>query len=308
MIDITILGNNSALPAHGRWPTSQIVAIRDYNFLVDCGEGTQMLMQQYGKGWGKLHHIFISHLHGDHYYGLIGLLTSMNLLGRTMPLHIYASPELEAIINAQISIGGGKLNYDLLFHTLVENSEIVTLLDEKYFKVEYFPVQHRIPCYGFKFTAKTTGRKIDPEMCRHYGVPTYFYSKLKEGQDYESSIYGLVKNEWVTKDGPKSPQYAYCADTLYFEEIIPYIKDVDTIYYETTFLKCDEERATLRYHSTTHQAAKIAQLAQVKRLLIGHYSSRYSDVHEFELEAREIFANTFATSSGHTFQIFYNQD
>ncbi len=308
MIQLTILGNNSALPAHGRWPTAQMIAIKDKHFLVDCGEGTQMRMQALHIGWSKLHHIFISHLHGDHFYGLIGLLTSMNLLGRTQPLHIYAPPELEPILSIQWRIGGASLQYELHFHPLEQTVEEVILLDDNHVRISAFPVQHRIPCYGFKFISKSMGRKILPEACEAYQIPTSAYASLKNGEDYIDAHNNIIKNELLSTPGPKAASYAYCADTLYTESILPYIQGCHTIYHETTFLKADANKAASRFHSTTHDAANIAKLAQVTQLLIGHYSSRYLTTEVFEQEAREIFAPTIATETGAVYTIKYQKE
>lgn len=303
MITLTIIGNNSAIPAHGRWPTSQIVAIRDQHFLVDCGEGTQTRLQQQGIGWSRIHHIFISHLHGDHYYGLIGLLTSMNLLGRTQELHLYAAPELEEILQLQINISGGKLNYPLHFHSIDNAGEHRVLLDDKYFKVTCFPVAHRIPCHGFIFTAKNSGRKLLPEKCAAYDIPSSFFGQIKEGADYIDATGKVIANALLTENPLPELTYAFCADTVYDEQIIPYIQDCHTIYHEATFLKIDTQKAIDRFHSTTEQAATIALKANVQRLLLGHYSSRYEQVTDFELEARIVFPNSFATHTGDVFEI-----
>lgn len=306
MITISILGNNSALPAHGRYPSSQVVAIRDQHFMVDCGEGTQLQLQRLHLGWGKIEHIFISHLHGDHYFGLIGLLTSMNLLGRTIALTIYGPPELEAILQMQISVGGGSLNYPLIFNPIDNNGTHKVLLDTPYYSVTCFPVKHRIPCHGFLFKAKNSGRKINPEACEAHQVPTNFYASLRAGQDFVTAQGDIVKNELLTADPPEEPTYAYCADTVYTESILPYITGCHTIYHESTYLKKDLEKAESRFHSTTHQAATIALQAGVKRLLLGHYSSRYEEVDEFETEAKEIFPNSVATHSGEVFTITFD--
>lgn len=303
MIHLSILGNNSALPAYDRWPTAQLVQIRDQHFLVDCGEGTQIRLQQMNIGWAKIKHIFISHLHGDHYYGLIGLVTTMNLLGRKQDLHIYGPPELEEILHIQISISGGSLNYTLHFHPIDNNGLVATLMEDKYYKVSCFPVAHRIPCHGFIFTAKHSGRKLLPEQCEKYNIPTAYFQLLKEGHDYIAANGQLIKNEIVTSDPLPELKYAYCADTLYHEEIVDHIKGCHTIYHESTFLEVDEQKAIDRYHSTTTQAACIAQKAQVKRLLLGHYSSRYESVDIFEEEARQIFEESYATKTGSTYEI-----
>lgn len=303
MISVTILGNNSALPAYGRFPTSQIVTIKDQNFLVDCGEGTQIQMQRYGFGWRKLNHIFISHLHGDHYFGLIGLITSMNLQGRTQPLYLYGPSELINIINLQVQVGGGALCYDIIFRPIDDVGECNILLDDKYVRVSCFPVEHRIPCHGFIFESVQPYRKINPEACSQYQIPTYFLPKLKEGLDYIQKDGTKIDNKWVTLDPSPTVKYAYCADTKYTQSFYEYIKDADAIYHETTYLKDNTEKAIDRYHSTAEQAAITARDIGSKMLIIGHFSSRYEDLTAFLTEAKEVFENTYIAEIGTTFDI-----
>lgn len=304
MISVTILGNNSALPAHGRHPSAQIVEIKDQLYLVDCGEGTQIQMQKYGIGWRRINNIFISHLHGDHYFGLIGLLTTMNLLGRTNSLHLFAPAALLPIIESQIEAGRGYLQYELIFTALQEN-KATDLIDNEAVLVSSFPVEHRIPCHGFSFTAKNTGRKINPALCAAAGIPTYYYPKLKQGHDYQHKDGSISYNEDLTLPGKKEVTYAYCADTLFTDSYLPYINQAHTIYHESTYLSDNEEKAFERFHSTAAQAGQIARLANVSQLLIGHFSSRYNDLEPFLEEAKLFFDNTHIAEAGLKFLLQY---
>lgn len=299
---VTILGNNSALPAFGRHPSAQVVSVYGEDLLLDCGEGTQIQMQRYGIKWRKLQHIFISHLHGDHYFGLPGLISSMSLLGRTMPLHLYGPAPLEPILRATLEVAETALAYDLHFHALPEGAAGL-LVDSESFSVSCFPVEHRIPCHGFIIERKTRGRKLLPEKAREYGIPAYFYDRLKHGEDYERQDGSVVRNEWVTTEGPSARRYAYCADTIYTESFIPYIKGCNTIYHECTYLAKDEEKAIARYHSTARQAARIARLAGAGQLLLGHYSSKYRELEPFREEAAAIFPNVLTTQEGIVYEI-----
>lgn len=298
---VTILGNNSALPAFGRHPTSQIISVYGEDILLDCGEATQIQMQRYGFRWRKMHHIFISHLHGDHYFGLPGLINSMSLLGRTEPLHLYAPANLKKIIDDILLVADTVLAYPLHFHALPEGSAL--LVDTKLFSVQCFPVNHRIACHGFLIERKTKGRKLLPDKCSEYEIPAYYYDKIKQGEDYIRKDGTVVQNKWVTEDGPSPKRYAYCADTLYHEDIIQYIRGADTIYHECTYLHADAAKATSRFHSTALEAARIAYLAGVKQLLLGHYSSKYREVQLFQEEAATIFPNVQATIEGAAYEI-----
>jgi len=299
---ITILGNNSAIPACGRHPTAQIVEIREQLLLVDCGEGTQMQMQRYGIRTRRIHHIFISHLHGDHYFGLIGLLTSMGLLGRTEPVHLYAPPKLEDIINIQLNAAATVLPYELRFIP-IEDDDSKMLINTPYITVQCFPTEHRIPCHGFVFESKKGGRVLLPEACRTYEIPAAYYARLKEGADYMQKNGELVKNEWVTSDPPPPQKYAYCADTLFTESFLSHIAGADIMYHESTYLNDLAQRARERFHSTALEAAQLAQKAGVKRLLLGHFSSKYEDLSVFEQEARSIFPATEITQEGMSFEV-----
>ncbi|HWH63045.1 MAG TPA: ribonuclease Z [Ginsengibacter sp.] len=295
MFSVTILGNNSAIPAHNRHPTAQVLQTLDHTFLIDCGEGTQMQMSLYKIKRSKITHVFISHLHGDHYFGLIGLLTSLGLNQRTTPLQIYSPKPLKEIIDLQLAVSNVTLPYSLEFHN-IENEEIV--FEDKKIIVESFKVNHRIECWGFLFREKKNLRKIDPGKIKSYKVPTSFYESLHEGKDFITSNGKLIKNEKLTTPVTPPKSYAYCADTGYFEPIIKKINGVDLLYHESTYLHALEEKAFSRFHSTTKQAATIAKKAGVKKLLIGHFSSMYENLDDFKKEACEVFENTDIAEEG----------
>ena len=300
MFAVTILGNNSALPAFDRHPTAQVITMDEHIFLIDCGEGTQMQMTKYKIRRSKISHIFISHLHGDHYFGLIGLITSMGLLGRIQELNLYAPPPLKDLIDMQLKFADTQLPFPLHFHCL--QGEGVIMKDNKV-EVSCFKVNHRIECWGFCFKQIRPLRKIIPEKAKNYGVPSSFFDKLKWGEDYLNKEGIIIKNDLVTDPLPKGKVYAYSADTSYDERIIDKVRGADTLYHEATYLKDLEDRATKRFHSTAQQAATIAQKASVKKLLIGHFSSKYETLEGFEKEAREIFLNSDLALEGVTYRI-----
>ncbi len=300
MFAVTILGNNSALPAYDRHPSAQIVTINDQLLLIDCGEGTQMQLSRYKIRRGKLNHIFISHLHGDHYFGLIGLISSMALLNREQPLHLFAPPGLEEIIALQLKVASTTLPYELVFHPL--NKEEV-ILDTPKFSVETFHTQHRIPCWGFLIKEKKHPRKLDKEKAINLNIPAAFYSSLKMGYDYTAKDGSVVYNEQVTLPNSPAKSYAYCADTIYDERLINIAKDVTMIYHEATYLNGMEERAAARFHSTTAQAASIALNANAGGLLLGHFSSKFEELHDYLKEALEVFPRTQLAIEGVTFRI-----
>ena len=272
----------------------------EHIFLIDCGEGTQTQMGKYKIRRSKINHIFISHLHGDHYFGLIGLLTSMGLLGRSQDMHLYAPAPLQEIIGLQLKVANIELPYPLHFHALEQEGVI---LHEPKLEVSCFRVYHRIECWGFRFREIRPFRRVNPEKARQHNVPSSFFDRLKWGESYLGKDGGLVENEWVTDPAPKAKSYAYSADTLYDERIIEKVRGVDMLYHETTYLKDLEERAGKRFHSTTAQAATVAQRAGVSRLLIGHFSSKYEKLDPFEQEAREIFPRTDLALEGVTYKV-----
>ncbi len=300
MLALTILGNNSAIPAFDRSPTAQVLQTADESYLIDCGEGTQVQMTKYKIRRSRISRIFISHLHGDHYYGLIGLLTSMSLLGRIQDLHLYGPKALEEIIHLQLRVADTKLSYKLYFYPLQTEGLIV---DDKKITVTCFKVQHRIECWGFLFREKKNPRKVDPERAAIYEIPASFYDKLQQGHDYVNKKGTIVPNDEVTIAASKPKSYAYCADTIYDERLSEIVKHVDLLYHEATYLKDLHERAASRFHSTTVQAAAIAEFAGVKKLIIGHFSSKYETLEAFLPEACEVFKNTELALEGVCYRI-----
>ena len=300
MFAVTILGNNSAVPAFNRHPTSQVVTIDGNNYLVDCGEGTQIQMINYKIRRSKISHIFISHLHGDHYFGLIGLINSFGLLSHQQDLHVFGPSPLKEIIELQLKVADTHLPFNLFLHTITGPE---TLIDTEKLTVKCFRTNHRIECFGFSFEEKKLPRKLNPEKAKEYEVPTAFYERLKQGEDYITKTGTIVKNDWVTIANEPGRKYAFCADTKYDESLIPHIEGADMIYHETTYLDNLRERAESRFHSTTKQAAQIALKAKVKKLLIGHFSSKYDTLDEFENEAREIFPNTELALEGAVYML-----
>ncbi|MBL7743886.1 MAG: ribonuclease Z [Chitinophagaceae bacterium] len=300
MLAVTILGNNSAVPAFDRHPTSQVVTLDGDNFLVDCGEGTQIQMINYKIRRSKISHVFISHLHGDHYFGLVGLINSFSLLSRQQELHVFGPSPLEEIISMQLKVADTRLSYPLHFHTI--NGQ-ATLVDNDRIEIKCFPTQHRVECYGFCFREKKKPRKLIMEAVRENNIPLHFYDNLKKGEDFVTSGGEVIKNEWLTIEAPHGRTYAFCADTRYNESMIEHIKDFDLIYHESTYLDSLRERAEERFHSTAKQAGAIAQKAGVKKLLIGHFSSKYDTLEEFEAEAKEVFPNTELALEGVTYKV-----
>lgn len=300
MLALTILGSNSAIAAFGRNPTSQLLQTNEDFLLIDCGEGTQMQMSKFKVKKSKINHIFISHLHGDHYFGLVGLISSMALQNRSNDLHLYAPPPLKDIIDLQLKVADATLPFNLLFHGLGEDGVIADLPT---LTVSSFKVCHRIDCWGFKFKEKTNLRSIVPSRAKAYEIPPDFYSRLQSGEDYVNAKGTIIPNDQVTVEGPHASQYAYCADTKFDKSIVECVKNSDLIYYETTYLKDRQELAESRYHSTTVDAASVAKAAKAGKLIIGHFSSKYEQLENFLTETKEIFTNTELAIEGTCFKI-----
>ncbi|MEO6219974.1 MAG: ribonuclease Z [Ginsengibacter sp.] len=300
MFAVTILGNNSAVPAFDRHPTSQVVTLDGNNYLIDCGEGTQIQLINYKIRRSKISHIFISHLHGDHYFGLIGLINSLSLLSHQQELNVYGPSPLKEIIELQLKVADTKICYPLHINHITEGT---ILLDNEKLQVKCFRTNHRIECYGFSFTQKRRPRKLNPDKAKEYEIPLSFYDRLKNGEDYTQKDGSIIKNALVTETAEPGKTYAFCADTKYDETLIPHIEGADMIYHETTYLDNLRERAEARFHSTTRQAAALAKKAGVKKLLIGHFSSKYDTLEEFEIEAREVFENTELALEGVCYEV-----
>jgi len=299
--EVTILGSNSALPAHGRHPTSQVINHHEKLFLLDCGEGTQVRLSHQKIKRSKIDYIFITHLHGDHYYGLLGLLTSYHLLRRPNPLHLFGPPGLKEIIDLQFKHSDTRLVYELVFHPVSgEHHEMVLDLDE--ISVFTLPMNHRIPCCGYLFREKIGLRKIIPEKLEQFGIPKSAINDLKSGKDFQSGDQ-IIPNREVTTDAALPRTYAHCSDTLYDEALIPLIKGANLLYYETTFMNESLERAVQTFHSTTLQAGYIAKAAGVKKLLIGHFSAKYKELLPMLEETKTVFSETYLATEGETFLI-----
>lgn len=294
---VTILGCSSSIPTNDRNPSGQIVNYHDKLYLIDCAEGTQLQLRRYLKRIQRLHAVFISHLHGDHFFGLVGLISSLHLLGRKKELHVYGPQGLEDIIRLQLSYSHTELVYNLIFH--VTNPEVSELIyDDDELQVITIPLDHRIPTHGFLFREKSGLRKIRKEVVLSEKIPYTAYESIKRGADYTMADGTVISNESLTISPPPPRSYAYCSDTRYTETILPLIKGADILYHETTFLKDLADQAEQKFHSTAEQAARIALLAGVRKLIIGHYSARYDDVNPFLDEAKSIFKETELTYDG----------
>ncbi len=295
--ELTILGCSSATPTSKRNPTAQLLNIAERFFLIDCGEATQIQLRRYKLKFQRINHIFISHLHGDHYLGLLGLLSSMHLLGRTTELHLYCPAELQEIIEVQYKHSETRLNYQLIYHHHTYENDVVLFEDEKVV-VTSIVLNHRIPCCGFKFTEKPLLANISKDTISYYNIPVEQILPIKKGADLQLPDGSVIPNAKLVINKQEPRSYAYCSDTCYDETIIPYIKEVTLLYHEATFLHEKLERAKETHHTTALQAGQIAQKASVKKLMIGHYSARYKDLQPLLDEAKSAFDNTVLAIEG----------
>jgi len=302
VFSVTILGCNSAIPTIKRNPTSQIVNHNERFFMIDCAEGTQLQLRKRRIKIQRINHIFISHLHGDHFFGLIGLISSMHLLGRNKELHIYAPAPLEEILNIQLTASQTELVYPMIFHPIDPNEVAVIYEDEK-LTISTIPLDHRIPTCGFLFKEKTGKRKLKKELINSLNIPVKEFVNIKNGGDFIDKNGKIIKNNKITEDPYPIRSYAFCSDTGYNESIIPIIKDVNLLYHEATFTQDKVEVAREKFHSTAVDAATIAKKANVKKLIIGHFSTRYESSDQLEEEARAVFKNTLAASDGKKFPV-----
>jgi ribonuclease Z len=300
--EITILGSNSALPTSDRYPTAQVVNLLGRFFLVDCGEGTQIQLRRNKIGFSKIKHIFISHLHGDHYFGLIGLISTMNLLGIKGDLHIYAPSEIKNLLQPQIDFIKGEMTVNLVFHPLDFKKQRQIYVDKKV-EIFSFPVKHSISTCGFLFRELPREANIRREMVEAYKIPVARIREIKAGADFITDSGETIVNEMLVWPSPKPRSYAFCTDTAFHPPIAEIVKDVDMLYHEATFLEGMREFADKTLHSTTIDAAKIAKSANAKKLIIGHFSARYHNLAPFESETREIFENTEIAREGKTYAI-----
>ncbi len=297
---VTILGNGSAVPTAFQNPTAQLLRYNQHKFLIDCGEGTQMQMIKYQVSHKNLSHIFISHLHGDHYFGLVGLISTFHLFGRELPLHIYGPGPLEHIIKMQLQASDTQLKFSLLFHVL-QGTE--TLFEDKYLEISCFPLYHHTPTWGFLFKEKEKERNLRKDFVARYTPGVEQMHRIKQGDDFILSDGKILKNADITLNPPIPKSYAYCSDTAYDERLIPFVRSVDLLYHEATFDDSMAEKAAEKFHSTARQAAQLAAKAGVKQLLLGHFSARFSEPSHLLDEAREVFENSLLSRQGETYEL-----
>ena len=300
--ELTILGCSSATPTSKRNPTAQLLNIAERFFLIDCGEATQIQLRRYKLKFQRINHIFISHLHGDHYLGLLGLLSSMHLLGRTVDLHLYCPAELQEIIEVQYKHSQTHLHFKIVYHPHQYINNDLIFEDERV-EVRTIVLNHRIPCCGFVFTEKPIPANISKDTIKEYELPVDQILAIKNGASYTSPSGKIIPNEKLVMNKRKPRSYAYCSDTCYDESLIEYIKGVDLLYHEATFLNEMKQRAKETYHTTALEAGIIAKKAEVRQLMIGHYSARYKDLEPLLVEAQTIFTNTVLAIEGESLVI-----
>ena len=293
--ELYILGCGSALPTTRHFPTSQVLNVRDKLYMIDCGEGAQLQFRKSRLKFSRLNHIFISHLHGDHCFGLWGLISTLNLLGRTAELHIYSPRGLEALLLPTLAFFNRQMTYRVLFHEF-DTDKPSLVYEDRSLTVTTIPLRHRIPCCGFLFAEKQGLNHIVREMVDFYKVPLFEMNRIKNGADYVTPEGELVPNRLLTRPADPSRRYAYCSDTICLPGLAAQLRGVDLLFQEATFASDNLGRAKETYHTTAVQAAELARSAEVKKLLIGHFSARYEDESVLLEEAREIFPETLLAS------------
>lgn len=300
--DVTILGSSSATPIFNRNPSAQILNVNERLFLIDCGEGTQQQLIRNGIKSQRINHIFISHLHGDHYLGLVGLLSSLHLNGRVKPMNVYGPPELKEILDIQFKYSQTELRYPIVFqNTQTEYPELIFQNNDVI--VETILLEHRIPCTGFKFTQKKRLRKVIKEKVESLNIPVEMIPLIKRGADYTDSNGNIHHSLDLTVEPDEPKAYAYCSDTICNWSYLDQIKGVDTLYHESTFMHDMLNRAEETFHTTALQAAEVALRAGAKQLLLGHFSARYRELDPLLQEARSLFPDSYLALEGHTFEI-----
>ncbi len=299
---VHILGCGSALPTLQHYASSQIVEFRDKCFMIDCGEGTQMQVRHTHIHFSKIQAVFISHIHGDHCFGLIGMISTFGMLGRTAPLHIYAPAELESILNAQVELFCTGLEYNIVFHA-VDTAERTVIYEDRSLIVETIPLEHRVPCCGFIFREKPALPHIRRDMIDFYNIPISQINNIKAGAGWTTPDGDFVPHERLTVPADAPLSYAYCSDTRYLPHLHELIKGVSTLYHESTYAEDNIEKARIYHHSTAAQAAMVARDANVGKLLLGHYSSRYRDESVLLDEAKAIFPNSYLTNEKLVFDV-----
>lgn len=297
---LTILGCYAATPRTLTNPTAQVLEINGHIILIDCGEGTQVELRRRKIKFSRINHIFISHLHGDHFFGLPGLISTMRLLGREKELHVYGPKGIKEAITLLLKLGDSWTNYPLLFHELT-SKEPELVFEDKKISVTTIPLDHRIYTNGFLFKEKEGKRKLNIDAAQNYGIDKAYYQNIKNGKDITLDNGETILNKELTFDPPKPKSYAFCSDTVYDMNLSEQLKGVDFLYHESTFLESESELATKTKHSTALQAAKIAKAANVKTLILGHYSTRYKSIELFKEEATTIFSNVLLADDGRAF-------
>lgn len=299
---VHILGCGSALPSLKHNTSSQVIDIHDKMFMVDCGEGTQLQLRKSRIHFSKINAIFISHLHGDHCFGLMGMISTFGLLGRTAPLHIYAPKEMTELFEIQKQMFCSTFEYELVFHPL-DTTQNKVVYEDRSLTVATIPLEHRLPCCGFLFRDKSGLPHINREMCDYYNVPRSQYNNIKNGADWLDEDGNVVENSRLTLPPDTPLSYAYCSDTRYMQNLYKMIKGVDVLYHESTYVDADEKNARKYYHSTARQAATVAKAAGAKMLLLGHYSSKYGDEGVILSEAKEVFGNSCLTNEMNVYDV-----
>lgn len=299
---LTILGTSSALPTSDRYPTAHVLNVHERLFLIDCGEGTQMQMRRYRIRFGKINHIFISHLHGDHFFGLYPLLSTFNLMGRKTPLHLYAPAPAEEMIAMHLKDFDINLAFELVVHTLSGRS-VRPILDDRRVEVFSFPLKHRVKSFGFLFREKTADRNIIREKISEHHLSIAEIARLKKGEDIAREGGEFISSDEVTIMPRQPVSYAFCSDTGWFPQLSSYVRGVDLLYHEATFGDDNEALAKMTGHSTARHAATVARDAGVRRLILGHFSARYKSPEMLEGEARQVFPPTEAAREGNTYDI-----
>ncbi len=299
---LTILGSSSALPTSERHPSAHVLNSHERLFLIDCGEGTQMQLRKNKIRFGKINHIFISHLHGDHIFGLYGLLSSFSLMGRKTPIHLYAPANYKTILLSHLNDFDIHLSFEIDFIPL-SGKDPVKILDDKYLTVTSFPLEHRVAAFGFLFMEKPADRNIIKESIVKYNIPTVRIPAIKKGEDFVTSDGVIIKNQELTIAPPEPLSYAYCSDTRYFRRLASFVKGVTLLYHEATFDKSLVQLAEITGHSTTLDAAKTAYDSNAGSLIIGHFSSRYKDISFLVEEARTVFPSTYAAIDDKSYDI-----
>lgn len=299
---LTILGSSSATPTSQRYPTAQALQVPGRSFLLDCGEGTQHQIRKNKINFSRISHIFISHLHGDHFFGLIGLISSLVLLGRKNDLHIYAHSELQRYTKFQLDFLNMDLGFKLFFHPLNLKKPQLIFEDHK-LSITSFPLNHRIPCCGFRFDEKPLSPNLIKEQIKKFQIPIGDRKRIKAGENFITANGEIIPNNLLVMAAKKPRSYAYCSDTAYSQAVAEAVKNIDLLYHEATFAEADRKTAAETFHSTGMQAAQIAKLANVKKLLIGHFSGRYKNTDDILAEARSVFPNTYAVNDNDVYDI-----